>query len=513
MKLTGNKRIATNTIALYLKMVYSILVALFTTRIVLSALGVDDYGIYTLVAGVISLLTFLNVSMAIATQRFMSIAMGQKNLDKLKDVFQTSVTLHLWIGVIVVVSLEIFGLFLFDGLLNIAEDRIYSAKIIYQFMIFSTFFTINAVPYDAAINANEDMWVDSIIGFIETTLKLFIAFYLLNTSFDKLIVYSLLTTVVLILSRIVKSVYCKRKYEECKHAIHSLKSGNKIVMKEMAGFAGWNTFGALVFVGRNQLIAIVLNVFYGTVINAAFGVANQVNAQISSFAMTLLKAINPQITKSEGEGNRIRMLQMADYSTKFSFFIFSLLLVPLFLEMDFILGLWLKVVPEHTVIFCQLILIASLIKQLSNGVMLSVQSVGKLKVYTLVINAIYLLNILFAVLLLHFGFEPYFVIISMIVIEFIALLARSIIASKIISDFNFKIFFINIICKQLIVFSLVLLLAYLPSLKLSESFFRLISTGLISTSSLFILFYFTILNKIERNKIENLLKSKILRKK
>lgn len=502
-KNSGGKRIVVNSLALYLKMLYSILIAFYTTRVVLSSLGAEDYGIYILVAGVISLLTFLNVSMTVATQRFMSVAMGKADKERVKKIFATSVFLHWVIGITVILGLEIAGLFLFDGVLNIPEQRIQTAKVVFQFMVVSTFFTINAVPYDAAINANEHMWIDSLIGLIENTLKLGIAFYLMySSSSDKLISYSLLTVAVIILSRISKSYYCRKKYEECKINNVPWKNLDYSLVKEMGSFAGWNTIGALVYVGRSQTLAVILNIFYGTVINAAYGIANQINSQVAAFSTTLLKAINPQIAKSEGAGDRSRMLQMAGYSTKLSFFIFTILLVPLYVEMPYVLELWLKNVPEYTISFCKLLLCSTLLAQLSNGLMLIMQSYGRIKEYIVSVNIMYALNIPIAYLLLTLGYAPYFVVASMIVIEVFALMIRVFWVSKFISEFNSKKFLLHSVLKSVLLGGIVLGTTSFISNFLEEGIIRFVSIILFSTILSTFLFYILILGRDERMKIK-----------
>lgn len=498
------KRIVINSSALYLKMFYSIIVALYTTRVVLSSLGAVDYGIYALVAGVVSLLTFLNVSMTLASQRFMSVAMGKGDKDYVKKIFGTSVFLHLVIGIVVVLCLEIASLFLFNGFLNISPDRIDAAKIVYQFMIISTFFTINAVPYDAAINANEHMWVDSIIGLVENTLKLGIAFYIMYSSSDKLIAYSLLTVVVIIITRIAKSYYCRKKYAECKLNTAPWKDLDYSLVKEMGAFASWNTIGAFIFVGRSQMLAVILNIFYGTVINATYGIANQVNAQVAAFSTTLLKAITPQIAKSEGAGDRSQMLQMAGYSTKLSFLIFTILLVPLFVEMPYVLGLWLENVPEYTIYFCKLLLCSTLLAQLSNGLMLIMQSYGRIKEYIVSVNIMYALNIPIAYLLLSLGYEPYFVVASMIVIEVFALLVRIFWVAKFIPEFNSKDFLLHTVFKSILFGSIVFVLIAHGSSFFHQGISRFLSVIFFSTSLSIFLFYKIILSNAERIRIKSI---------
>ena len=413
--MNSTKRIIINTFFLYGKMAITITVALFSTRIVLNELGVVDFGIFNLVAGVIGMLSFLNAAISASTQRYLSFYLGSGKINKLKAIFNSSILLHLVIGLVVVVLLEIGGVLLFNGILDIPVIRINTAKIIFHFIVISTFFTINSVPFDAVINAHENMLFDAIVGILESLGKLSIAIWLIYTDYDRLIIYGLLFAILTILIQIVKGTYCYVKYEECHTKFKTYFQW--VLFKDMFSFAGWNLFGALSGLGRNQGLAILFNLFYGVVVNAAFGIANQINGLINVFSLNMLKALNPQIVKSEGNGDRVRMLKLSMKASKFSFFLISFFAIPLIFEMPYILKLWLKIIPDYTIIFSQLTLIITLINQLSIGLQTAVQSIGKIKLYQTVVGGFLLLNLPISYFLLRFGFPIYSPLISIIVIE------------------------------------------------------------------------------------------------
>ena len=418
-------RVVFNTGILYAKMLVTIGLTLYSTRFVLAALGVSDYGVYNLVAGVVTMLSFLNTSMAISTQRYLSYNMGDGpgSAARVKQIFHSSVWLHLLIGLIIVLILELGGVYLFNNVLSIPLNRVHAAKIVFQFMVISTFFTVNAVPYDAAIIAHENMIFDAITGILEAVLKFIIAYGLAFTTTDRLILYGALIAVLTVIIRIIKSTYCVRHYPECKFSYLKFEFDRQ-TFRSIFSFAGWNTFGAIMQVGSTQGIAIILNLFFGTIVNAGYGIAFQVNSQINAFSSNMLKAMNPQIIKSEGQGDRERMLKLAMTASKFSFYLLGLFTVPLIVEMAYVLDLWLKNVPPYAVAFCKLILIVSLINQLSSGIMTSMQSVGRIKGYTVTISILMLLNIPISYVFLKSGFPAFSVLVIAIIIEVVALVAR-----------------------------------------------------------------------------------------
>jgi O-antigen/teichoic acid export membrane protein len=474
-------RVVVNTGFLYGKMFITILISLYSTRLILNALGATDYGVFNLVGGVVSMLTFLNSAMANATQRYMSYSLGEGNKEKLVSIFSSSVVLHLVIGIIIVFILEFAGLFLFDGLLKIPAERLGSAKIVYHFMVVSTFFAINAVPYDAAINSHEDFLFDAITGIFESVLKLGIAISLLFAPFDKLILYGLLIALLTILVRIIKSVYCFRKYDECRTRIRS--GINVPLTKEMLAFAGWNLFGSFCTIARNQGLAVILNHFFGIIINAAYAIANQVNSNLLLFSVNMLKSINPQITKSEGGGDRQRTLRLTTLAVKLSFFLLAFFAIPVLLEMPFLLKIWLKTVPENTIIFCQLMIILTLILLMTAGLNVLIQAVGRIKMSQTVTGSLLIMNVPLSWGLIKFGFPAYSVLVGSIFLEIIAGGSR-IWFSKILGGLNVKEFLVKNVLSSMSVFILAAGFTILPRILLGEGILRVGLTALTSTITL-----------------------------
>lgn len=416
------RKIVFNTIVLYMKILLNMLISLVTVPIVLRALGKSDYGLYNLIAGIITMLAFLNSSMAITTQRYCSVAIGEGNIHKLNQIFNVSLILHFAIAVIVLVIFEIVGFFVFEGFLNIPESRVGVAKIIYQFLVISTFFTILAVPYNAIMNAKEDMLAFSIIGIVEALLKLSLAVILLYLQSDRLIIYGLGIAILTVIITFVTKAYIHYKYRDFK--IDFKKYYSKSLMKEISGFASWNTLGSIAMIGRNQGIAIIMNVFYGTMVNAAYGIANQVNGVLNYFSSTFQKVLNPQLMQSEGENNRTRLIKLSIISSKLSFMVLAMIAVPLIIEMPYILKLWLKDVPDFTLHFCRLILVLSLLFQYSMGLMSSIQAVGNIKKYFIIISVLILLNLPISYYMLYVGLSPHYCIALFIIIEFLSFIYR-----------------------------------------------------------------------------------------
>lgn len=501
--LTAN-RVVVNTGFLYGKMLITMFISLYSTRLILNALGAVDYGIFNLVGGVIAFLSFLNGAMTAATLRYMSFSLGAGDEHKLKSIFSSSVILHLIIGLTIVLILEFGGIFLFNGTLNIPADRIGVAKIVFHFMVVSTFFTINAVPYDAAINAHENFLLESLLGIFEAVVKLGIAISLIYTNFDKLILYAFLIAALIILIRIIKSIYCLNKYEECNIRV---KSGINIdLTKEMFSFAGWNLFGSFCNVTRYQGITILLNLFFGVLVNAAYGIANQVNGVLTSFATNMVSALNPQIVKSEGSGDRERMLRLAMLACKLSFFLLSFFAIPLIIEMPFVLKIWLKTVPENAIIFCQLILLVSLIQQFTIGLVSAIHSVGEIKLYQIVVGSLLILNLPLSFLIIKVGFPAYSVLVSSILIEIIAAGTRIWFAHKLVG-LSVTVFLKKIVFNSGISVFLATLFAMLPVLLLEKGLLRLSLT--IVTSIFFILLFgnYLALTSDENRKIKEIIRT------
>ena len=370
-------RVIKNTGFLYARMGITVFISLYITRLILNSLGASDFGIFQVVGGSIAMLGFLNSAMASATQRFMSYSEGEGDKEKQKRIFNISLLLHFGLSFVVCVALLIAGHFFFHGILNLPEGRVEAAQVVYGSLIVSTMFTVMSVPYAAMLNAHENMRYYAAVGILESLLKLGVAFATVYTLHDKLIVYGILMACVPLVSLTVMRVYCHTHYKEC--VIAPRKYWDKSLMKEMTSFAGWNlagTFGAVV---GNHGNGIVVNSFFGTLLNAALGVANQLNGMLLVFSNNMLKAFNPVIVKKEGEGDHKRMMEYSYTGCKVSFLLFAFFCLPCIVEAPFVLKLWLKNIPEWAILFLRYQILRTLLEQVTCALSIALNATGKIK--------------------------------------------------------------------------------------------------------------------------------------
>ena len=426
--MTPANRVIVNSAILYGRMVLTVGVSLYSTRLILDALGSTDYGIFELVGGIIAVLAFLKNTMATSTQRFLSFYQGKNDLENQKSVFANSLIMHIVVGIIIVIVLALLESYLFEHFLNIAEDRIYAAKIVYRTMLASLLFSMVNVPFMGTLVAHENLLFVAVVNIFEALLKLCIAFVLISLQDNRLLIYSYLMAVLAFITLLMYVGFCFKKYDEC--SLQNAKI-NKKQIKELSSFAGWNLFGALCGLGRTQGMAVLLNLFFGTVINAAYGIANQLAAQMYFLSATMLRALNPQIMKSEGVDDRERMLRLSMIASKFGFFLVAIIAIPSIFEMNQILKVWLKEVPEFTTIFAQLILVAILLNQLTIGLQSALQATGKIKLYQTVVGGVILMTLPLAYIFLKMGFPPYYVFVSYLCLEVLGVVLRILIAKKI----------------------------------------------------------------------------------
>ena len=479
-------RVAKNTGILYIRMAITVFISLYATRLVLAALGVADFGLFNVVGGVVAMLGFLNSSMAAATQRFMSFAQGEGDLEKVKRIFNMSTILHALIAFLMVLVLEVAGYFFFNGILNIAPERIEVAKIIYHFMVLSTFFTVLSVPYEAVITSHENMLFYAILGILEAILKLVIALYITYSAFDHLVAYGFLMAGLSIFLLILRRIYCHRYYPECE--LNFSKYYEKSLMKEISSFAGWSLLGSASSMIANYGTTIVINVFFGTIVNAAQGVASQINGQLNVFATTLIKALNPIIDKSEGAGDRTLMLKATMMGSKVSFFLLMILYIPFFLELPFIFKLWLKNIPDYAIIFCRLLLIKNLIEQLFIPLSSAIAAQGNIKAYQVWSSILLFFPLTVSFALFKFGFPPYILYVVFIIYS---ILSSGIILyyTKINCHLSVREFMMNVVLRCLLSFAIVFLIALIPYLFIEIGFIRLLLVVIMSTISYLIVVY------------------------
>lgn len=390
------------------------------SRIVLEELGVSDYGIYSLVGGIVALFGFLNSSMSSATQRYLAFDLGKKDEKKLQKTFSVTLTIHIAIAILILIVAETIGLWYVNNKVVLPSERLFAANVVYQFSVLTALIGIIQVPYDSLIIAYEKMNVYAYISIVEVGLKLGLVFLLVVYGGDKLIAYSAMMFFVSLIIRIAYQIYCRRSYKASKYKFEY----DKLYFKELLGYSGWNLFGGLASVSRGQGINIVLNLFFGTVVNAAYGLTLQVQSAVNQFVTNFQRAVNPQIIKTYSEGNLERTHKLIIQSSKFSFLLMLLLVAPILFNTDFILNLWLKNPPEYTSIFVQLSLIGVLIDCISGPLMVAVQATGKIKNYQIVIGSLIILTLPIAAFWLYLGGKPAVVFYSIILINILSLISR-----------------------------------------------------------------------------------------
>lgn len=434
----NNKRIAKNTILLYIRMIFMMLVSLYTSRVILHVLGVEDYGIYSVVGGFVALFGFLNGAISSTTSRYITFALGKGDVQNLKKVFSTCVLTHGVIALVVLLLAETVGLWFVMNKLVIPADRFASAMWVYQCSIISSIVMIMSVPYNSDIIAHEKMSAFAYISIIEVCAKLGIVYLLQIGKVDKLILYALLLLGIQLTIRFIYSSYCARHFEESKfHFVWDKK-----LFKEIFAFAGWNLWGNLAVALMGQGLNVVLNIFFGPVVNASRGIAVQVESAIRQFAGNFQIALNPQITKNYAVGDLSAMHTLVERSTKFTFILIFCLSFPIILEVEPILTMWLGVVPDHAMNFVSLCLVINLFEAMANPFVTSVSATGKVKLYQSVVGGILILIVPLAYLVLRHGGNPESVFITYLLVTLVAFVVRMLIARRLI-DLSFRKYIVN----------------------------------------------------------------------
>lgn len=489
----NNKRIAKNTLLLYFRMLFMMTVSLYTSRVVLNTLGVNDYGLYNVVGGIVAMFAFISGSMTSATQRYITFAIGKGNKDEINKVFCIALQIHILIAVVLIIVSEIFGLYFLYNKMLIPQERMNAAFWVLQCSILSTAIIIVSVPYNADIIAHERMSAFAYISIVEVILKLLIVYILTIFSIDKLILYAFLLLAIQVFIRYCYNRYCNRHFEETKY--HHLS--DKKLFKEMTSFAGWglfeNTAGALYTQGLN----ILLNMFFGAGVNAARAIAVQVLSTVRQFIGNFQMAINPQITKTYSQNNFNEMHKLVYRSARFSFFILFLLTLPILFETQFILKVWLKTIPENTVVFLRLMICVSLTYTMSNPLVIANQATGKVKKYQLICGSLLLMILPIAYLCLRLDCPAYSVFIVHLVMEIITQIARMKIMCPLI-HLRMKDYFKNIYVKILFVVVLSIIAPCIIYFNMDDNVLRFFVVSFISMLSVSLTSYIFGLSNAER---------------
>lgn len=491
---TNNKRIAKNTLLLYFRMFITMAVGLYTSRVVLNVLGVSDYGIYNVVGGVITIVSFLNIAMTQASQRFLAFEMGNGSVETLNKVFCTSINIHLLISLIAVIVGETIGLWFVNEKLNLPLDRMEAVNWVYQASIVTFVISVMSVPYNSAIVAHEKMSAFAYITILEVVLKLLIVFLLFIMPFDKLIAYSVLLVIVMAIIRLCYTVYCKKHFRECTY--HFII--NKKLSKEMFSFAGWSLFGNIGFSFKDQVSNIILNLFYGTTLNAARGIGVHVGVLINSFATNFTMAINPQITKQYAAGDIEASRKLVYAGSRYSFYLLSLISIPIIINIDYILKLWLGIVPEYTSQFVIFTLLTSLLYTLSCCVTTAIQATGNIKCFQIGVCIIMLSELPIGWILLELGYPPYSIMWPSVFTYFVALLFRFWLINRYVEGYQFSDYLYGVVIRCLVLFALSFCISIFVCKGLADNFVNLIISVTISTITTGLVFFVFGTNQSER---------------
>jgi O-antigen/teichoic acid export membrane protein len=464
-------------------------------------LGITDFGIYNVVGGVVAMFGFITNTMASASQRFLAFEIGRKDIEKLKRTFSVTLTIYLLFAIIVVILAETVGLWVIYYKLNIPTDRFIASVWVYQFSVLAFIATIIRIPYNAAIIAYERMGFFAWSSIIEVGFKLLIVFMLVWFKFDKLILYSILTFLVVLIISILYQIYCRLQFPMTKYQI----SWEKELFQSMFGFAGWNLFASLANVGMNQGVNILLNIFFGPAINATRGIAYQINGQILGFVGNFQIAASPQIIKYYAADQKEEMKRLYFQSSRLSYYLLFIIALPVLLEMDLLLHWWLKEVPEYTVLFARLIIITTLMDCMSGTTIPVVQATGKIKNYQLLVGTTILLNLPISYLFLKLGYPPEVTMIIAITLSFISLFIRLYIVRSLLG-FKIREYLYKVVKNNI----LISIVSTAPSFYVAFYFDKSISTFLLVVFTciafVFIAIFYIGLSNTERIKLVKLIR-------
>lgn len=483
-------------------------VGLFTSRLVLQALGVVDYGIYGLVGGIVSTFAFLNSAMASATQRYLSFDIGRNDFDRLQKTFNATLNIHILISLIILFFAETIGLWFVNYKLQIPADRIVAANWVFQFSIFAFVLEVIQVPYNALLFAREHMNVYAYVSILETALKLLIVYLLVQINTDKLILYSILTFCVVFIIRTIYKIYCKKHFKEATYKFYF----DKNYYKELMSYSGWNLFGNIANIARGQGSNILLNLFFGPIANTAYSLTLMVQGIIGSFVGNFQVALNPQITKSFAKDEVEKTLNLIHKSSKFSFFAMFILVIPFLDNIDYIMHLWLNKVPPYAISFLKLALIYSLIETISNPLMVGAQATGKIKWYQIIIGSFIFLTLPITWITFYFTSNPinvYWILIinSLIALVFRILFLRKMIGLNVVKYLKEVIFPISLVIVAVSSF-IYLSTSFFAKIYLDNYFLDFILKAAILAIVIFILIILLGLSQSDRSKFSQIIKEK-----
>ena len=499
---SSNKRLAKNTIFLYVRMVFVMLISFYTTRVILDALGVTDYGVYNVVAGFVSLFAVLNNCLTTGTNRFYNFALGKQDEKEMSNVYNASLRIQFIIIVVLLLLLETIGLWYIQNKMVIPPDRVYAANYVFQFSVISVFFVVLQVPYSSAVLAFERMDYFAIVSVLDAILKLGLALLISNSEGDRLIIYGFLMMLISVMNFCMYFVYCRLKFPV-------LKLKNKVdyrIFKPLLSFSGWSTLDPLSYIGRDQGSNMVLNFFFGPVVNAAYGISRTISGAVTSFASNLSVAFRPQMIQSYSSGNYERTKKLMYSMSKTNYFLQIIVAIPIIFEIEAILNIWLKdSIPSYTIIFAAIVMVVNCINVLNEPVSIVMVATGKIKL----IKSVSLLLIISVVpigyLLFMLGLPPYYIYVAMLFTTVINQISCVFIMSKKFPYISVTDYFEKIIFPSIILTGIAVILPFLITHILNPSIIRIIVVCITSTIVTFVAAYYLYFDSSERSIIDSII--------
>lgn len=481
-----NRRIASNTLLLFLRMLVITIINLYSVRLILKGLGKEDYGLYNAIAGIVTATGFISSILALSVQRFFSYALGKNDDKRLSDIFSTSLNIIIAFSFIILLLLETVGLWFLFNKMTIPTNRLCAVTFLYEFSIFSFIISFFQVPYIAAVFAHEDMGIYAVISTFECLLKLLLAFSLVFFLYDHLIMYGLGLLIIALFIFISYFLICRSKYKECIYH----KTHNKVLYKEILSFGGWATFGSLASTGMVQGNTILINVFFGPLVNVAFGIAQQVNVAFNSLCNNMVIPLRPAMIKAYAEKNYPYLNELFSISNKFLLYALSAIAIPLIFEMDLILNVWLGYSDIDNTLFCQLMIIYVVILAMHNPITIIIHATGNIKEYHLHVESVTLLSLPITWLLYHIGVPAYYVFIIMISLCIIAHCIRLLYLRKSYKPFSITAYLKNIVIKGCLIIAVAVCCSYYLANVIENNKLQFIVILLSIPSLIFALAYF-----------------------
>ena len=507
---SNNKRIVKNTVFLYIRMLLMLFISFFTSRVILQSLGVVDYGIYNVVGGVVAMFSFFNVALSGATARFLSFELGAGDTAKLKRTFTSSLTIHIVLGIFIVLLLESIGLWFMYNKLNVPADRFYSALIVFHISVLTCFFNIVQVPFNASITSHEKMSAFAYISIYDAIVKLVIVYALYIFKGDRLILYAILLMFATLTTNFIYIVYCYKHFQECRFLLGFDKEISLPILK----YSSWDLFGNFSIMVRGQGLNVLQNLFFGPVVNASTGVANTVLAAIMGFTENFLTAVRPQIIKQYAVKNYEYFQKLVVNSAKYSFYLLLVTTLPLIIEADYAMGIWLEEVPQYAVIFCQLSIINNWISIIYRPIVISISATGQVRRISIINGTIYLLVLPTTYIFLKLGYGPTTPFILNILFLFVGhTIFSMLIVKKQLPFFEISSFFKCVLLKCSIVVLVSVPVPVLLHFYMVDSLIRFILVCIVSVFWTSFVLYTLGIGINERITLHNFIKNKILKRK